>query len=120
MNKQIIKAAQGAGKLVHQAGSKKAWADRKNEYMSREFKGNDSRLGPITAEQNQAEYDREKNEFYYNKDKAKLDYIPTDDSEVQDRSGIEDWQLAPQRKSALNMLGIMGGLSNRIAIWLET
>jgi len=106
MNKQIIKAAQGAGKLVHQAGAKKAWEDRKNEYMSREFKGNDSRLGPITPEQNQAEYDREKNEFYYNKDKGKLKLIPTDDGEVQDRSGIEDWQLAPQRKSALNMLGI--------------
>jgi len=92
MNKLIRKAAQGAGKMVHQAGAKKAWADHKAGYLKKE--------------DGQKEYDMEKGEFYYNKDKGKLRLIPTDDGEVQDRSGIEDWQLAPQRKSALNMLGI--------------
>ena len=86
MNKLIRKAAQGAGKLVHQAGSKKAWADHKAGYLKKEG--------------GQKEYDMEKGEFYYNKDKAKLKLIPTDDGEVQDRSGIEDWQLAPSRKSS--------------------
>lgn len=74
-----------------------AWKDFKAGYMNRSNK---------TPEENQAEYDREKGEFYYNKEKGKLRLIPTDDGEVQDRSGIEDYQLAPDRKSALNMLGI--------------
>jgi hypothetical protein len=77
--------------------SVKAWKDFKSGYMNRSDK---------TPEENQAEYDREKGEFYYNKEKGKLRLIPTDDGEVQDRSGIEDYQLAPDRKSALNMLGI--------------
>ena len=68
--------------------------------MDRKFKGNDERLGPITPEQNKAEYDREKNEFYYDTDKKKLRLIPTDDGEVQNRSGIKDWQLAPDRKKS--------------------
>ena len=40
--------------------------------MVRKFKGNDERLGPITAQQNQDEYDREKHEFYYDTDSKKL------------------------------------------------
>ena len=72
--------------------SAKAWKEHKAGYLKKE--------------DGQKEYDMEKGEFYYNKDKGKLRLIPTDDGEVQDRSGIEDWQLAPQRKSALNMLGI--------------
>lgn len=76
-----------------------AWAQHKKSYMDRKFKGNDERLGPITPEQNKAEYDREKNEFYYDTNKKKLRLIPTDDGEVQDRTGIKDWQLAPDRKS---------------------
>tara|TARA_R100000655_G_scaffold61572_1_gene99990 strand:+ start:620 stop:1024 length:405 start_codon:yes stop_codon:yes gene_type:complete len=74
-----------------------AWKDFKSGYMNR---------GNKTPEENQAEYDREKNEFYFNKEKGTLRLIPTDDAEIQDKSGIEDWQLAPSRKSALNMLGI--------------
>ena len=46
------------------------------------------------------EYDREKGEFYYSPKHGKLRLIPTDDGEVQDRSGIEKWQLAPDRKSS--------------------
>ena len=115
MNKQIIKAAQMASKVGHQAGAKKAHADNKTSYMDREGKTTVKRqpdgsykksVTKITPEQNQAEYDGEKNEKFYSKKTGKLEYIPTDDGEVQDRSGIEDWQLAPQRKSALNMLGI--------------
>ena len=71
--------------------SVKAWKDFKSGYMNRSDK---------TPEENQAEYDREKGEFYYNKEKGKLRLIPTDDGEVQDRSGIEDYQLAPDRKSS--------------------
>ena len=82
-----------------------AWKDFKSGYMNR--KEHPARPGkPISAEENQAEYDREKNEFYYDTNKKKMRLIPTDDAEQQDRSGIEDYQLAPDRKSALNMLGI--------------
>ena len=48
----------------------------------------------------QKEYDMEKGEFSYDHDKKKLRLIPTDDGEVQDRSGIEKWQLAPDRMSS--------------------
>ena len=76
-----------------------AWKDFKSGYMNR---------GNKTPEENQAEYDREKNEFYFNKEKGTLRLIPTDDGEVQDRSGIEKWQLAPDRMSSGK------GKSNRI------
>jgi len=53
----------------------------------------------------QKEYDMEKGEFYYSPKHGKLRLIPTDDGEVQDRTGIEKWQLAPDRKSsALNQM----------------
>ena len=42
-----------------------AWNNFKSSYTNRKFRGNDERLGPITPEQNLAEYNREKNEFYY-------------------------------------------------------
>tara|TARA_B100001564_G_C20474647_1_gene594235 strand:- start:276 stop:791 length:516 start_codon:yes stop_codon:yes gene_type:complete len=109
MNKQIIKAAQMASKVGHQAGAKKAHADNKASYMDREGKTTVKRqpdgsykksVIKTTPEQNQTEYDREKNEKFYSKKTGKLEYIPTDDGEVQDRSGIEKWQLAPDRKSS--------------------
>ena len=77
--------------------------------MKRKYKGNNPKLGPITAEQNKAEYDREKLEFYYNTDENKMKMIPTDDGEQRDKTfmgKLENYQLAPERKSALNMLGI--------------
>jgi hypothetical protein len=66
-----------------------AWGDFKKGYMNRKFKGNNEKLGPITPEQNKAEYDREKNEFYYDTDKKKLRLIPTDDGEVETPSRQE-------------------------------
>jgi len=86
-----------------------AFSKMKNDYMSRKFKGNDERLGPITPEQNQKEFDREKHEFYYNTTENKMKMIPTDDGEQRIPSfmnKLESYQLAPERKSALNMLGI--------------
>ena len=75
----------------------KAWAEFKKGYMSR--KEHPARPGePISAQENQDEYDREKNEFYYDVERGKLRLIPTDDAEQQDRSGIKDWQLAPSMK----------------------
>ena len=56
----------------------------------------------------QKEYDMEKGEFFYSPQHKKLRLIPTDDGEVQDRSGIEKWQLAPDRMSSGK------GKSNRI------
>jgi len=76
-----------------------AWKKHKAGYMERTNK---------TPEENQKEYDMEKGEFYFNTKKNKMRLIPTDDGEVQDRSGIEDYQFAPDRKSALNMLGVSG------------
>ena len=48
----------------------------------------------------QEEYDMEEGEFFYSPEHKKLRLIPTDDGEVQDRSGIEKWQLAPDRMSS--------------------
>ena len=76
-----------------------AWSNMKSAYTNREFKGNDERLGPITPEQNEAEYNAEKNEFYFDTDSKKLKLIPTDDGEVQDedfKSKLKSWQLAPR------------------------
>lgn len=64
----------------------KAWKEHKAGYLKKEG--------------GQKEYDMEKGEFYYSPKHKKLRLIPTDDGEVQDRSGIEKWQLAPDRKSS--------------------
>ena len=66
--------------------SSKAWKAHKAEYLKKPG--------------GQEEYDREKGEFYYSPKHGKLRLIPTDDGEVQDRTGIEKWQLAPDRKSS--------------------
>ena len=72
-----------------------AWKNFKKGYMDRKEK-----MGkPISAEENKAEYDREKNEFYYDTNKKKMRLIPTDDAERQDKSGIQSWQLAPDMKA---------------------
>jgi len=66
--------------------SAKAWKEHKAGYLKKEG--------------GQKEYDMEKGEFYYSPKHKKLRLIPTDDGEVQDRSGIKDWQLAPERQSS--------------------
>ena len=68
--------------------SAKAWKAHKAEYLKKEG--------------GQEEYDREKGEFFYSPKHKKLRLIPTDDAEVQDKSGIEKWQLAPDRKSSIS------------------
>ena len=71
--------------------SSKAWKAHKEAYLKK----------PGGLE----EYNREKGEFYYSPKHGKLRLIPTDDAEVKDKSGIEKWQLAPDRKSsALNQV----------------
>ena len=75
-----------------------AWKQFKKGYMDRKEK-----MGkPISAEENKAEYDREKNEFYYDVDKKKMRLIPTDDAERRDTSGLKSWQLAPSMKSPID------------------
>jgi hypothetical protein len=66
--------------------AQKAWKAHKAEYLKKPG--------------GQKEYDMEKGEFYYSPKHGKLRLIPTDDGEVQDRTGIEKWQLAPDRKSS--------------------
>ena len=84
-----------------------AWKDFRKEYMDRGGKTSVQRQEdgsykkieiPTSAEENEAEYDREKNEFYYDIKSGKMKLIPTDDGEKQDRSGIQNWQLAPSMK----------------------
>ena len=88
----------------------KAWNRRKAEYMDRthKFVGHPSER-PITADENLAEWNREKNEFYYDTDRKKLRLIPTDDAEKQDQSfknKLKKWQLPPlDRRSPLNQNG---------------
>ena len=75
-----------------------AWKQFKKGYMDRKEK-----MGkPISAKENKAEYDREKNEFYYDIDKKKMRLIPTDDAERRDTSGLKSWQLAPSMKSPID------------------
>ena len=76
--------------------SSNAWKEFKKGYMDR---------GNKTPEENEKEYNMEKNEFYYDTERGKLRLIPTDDGEVQDRSGIEKWQLAPSMKSPMKSRG---------------
>ena len=75
--------------------SSNAWKEFKKGYMSRSNK---------TPEENEKEYNMEKNEFYYDTERGKLRLIPTDDGEVQDKTGIEKWQLAPSMRSPLDMM----------------
>jgi len=77
----------------------KAWNKFKSGYMNRthKFKGRKNER-PLTAEENLAEYNREKHEFYYDTHKNKMSYIPTDDAERQDesfKSNLKKWQLPP-------------------------
>ena len=70
----------------------KAWNKFKSGYMNR---------SQFTPEYNKKEYDREKNEFYYNTEKKKMRLIPTDDAERQNedfKSKLKKWQLAPLNK----------------------
>jgi len=79
----------------------KAWKDFKAGYMNRK-----EHMGkPITAEENLAEYNREKGEFYYDHKKKKLRLIPTDDGEQKIMKGIDKSQLAPDRKSSKKIPG---------------
>jgi hypothetical protein len=76
----------------------KAWNNMKSGYMNRKFKGNDERLGPITPEENLAEWNMEKNEFYYDTNRNKLRLVPTDDGEIPIegfKKGLKKWQLPP-------------------------
>jgi hypothetical protein len=80
-----------------------AWKNFKKGYTDRKFKGNNEKLGPITPEQNIAEYNREKNEFYYDPKSGDFKMIPTDDGEKEIkgfRDDKEEWQFAPDRKSS--------------------
>tara|TARA_Y100000401_G_scaffold59553_1_gene47249 strand:+ start:60 stop:722 length:663 start_codon:yes stop_codon:yes gene_type:complete len=98
----------------------KAWADFKAGYMNRK-----EHMGkPITAEQNLAEYNREKTEFYYDRNKKKLRLIPTDDGEQKIMDGIEKNQLAPDRKSSMSPLNKEGKkdacyhkVKSRVKVW---
>ena len=98
----------------------KAWKDFKAGYMNRkEYMGK-----PITAEENLAEYNREKGEFYYDHDKKKLRLIPTDDGEQKIMKGIDKNQLAPDRKSSMSPLNKEGKkdacyhkVKSRVKVW---
>jgi hypothetical protein len=71
-----------------------AWNKRKAEYMNRK-----EHMGkPISAEENLAEWNREKNEFYYDTQRNKLRLVPTDDGEIPIKGfkeGLNKWQLPP-------------------------
>ena len=76
----------------------KAWKDFKEGYMSRTKHPATGK--PIDSTYNKNEYDREKHEFYFDKNKKKMKLIPTDDGEQRILDGIDKSQLAPDRKSS--------------------
>jgi len=80
----------------------KSWDNFKSGYMTRthKFKGRKNER-PLTTEENLAEYNREKHEFYYSPKERKLTYIPTDDGEVPIKGfkeNLKKWQLPPLNK----------------------
>ena len=80
----------------------KAWKNFKAGYMNR--KTHPATGKPITAEENLAEYNREKNEFYYDTERNKLRFIPTDDGEIPIqgfKENLKDWQLPPATDTPL-------------------
>ena len=93
--KQIVSSG-GDSEEADSIASVKAFNELKQSYMKRKFKGNNEKLGPITPEQNIAEYNRESREFYYDPNAGKLRLIPTDDAEMPDLTGIKAYQLAPK------------------------
>ena len=100
----------------------KAWKDFKAGYMNR--KTHPATGKPISAEENLAEYNREKGEFYYDHDKKKLRLIPTDDGEQKIMKGIDKNQLAPDRKSSMSPLNKEGKkdacyhkVKSRVKVW---
>tara|TARA_R100001443_G_scaffold12367_1_gene21960 strand:- start:234 stop:656 length:423 start_codon:yes stop_codon:yes gene_type:complete len=74
-----------------------AWNKFKASYMDRTEK-----MGkPITPEENLAEYNREKNEFYYDTNRNELRLVPTDDAEMKDQrflDTLDSFQLPPQQQ----------------------
>ncbi len=89
-----------------------AWNKMKSGYMNRthKFKGRPNER-PLTAEENLAEWNMEKNEFYYDTQRNKLRLVPTDDGEIPIegfRENLKPWQLAPERRSSspVNFMGI--------------
>ena len=87
-----------------------AWNKMKSGYMNRthKFKGRPNER-PLSAEENLAEWNMEKNEFYYDTNRNKLRLIPTDDGEIPIegfKKGLKKWQLPPlDRRSPLNQNG---------------
>ena len=79
----------------------KAFKLDKENYMKREFRGNDPRFGPITSEQNAAEAKAEQSTKYFDLNLQKLKLIPTDDGEQEIkgfRESKQKWQFAPLNK----------------------
>tara|TARA_Y100000361_G_scaffold64167_1_gene56360 strand:+ start:315 stop:893 length:579 start_codon:yes stop_codon:yes gene_type:complete len=86
----------GTIKLSDEGRAAKGFRDEFGNYMGREFKGNDERLGRITAEQNYKEAMGELREKYFDLERDKLRLIPTDDAEMQDenfKSKLKSYQL---------------------------
>ena len=86
----------GTVKLSDEGRATKGFRDEFGNYMGREFKGNDERLGRITPQQNFQEAMRELPEKYFDLEKNKLRYVPTDDAEMPDeefKSKLKPYQL---------------------------
>tara|TARA_Y100000004_G_C8754237_1_gene343761 strand:+ start:98 stop:643 length:546 start_codon:yes stop_codon:yes gene_type:complete len=86
----------GTVKLSDEGRAVKGFRDEFGNYMGREFRGNDERLGRITAEQNYKEAMGELREKYFDLEKDRLRLIPTDDAERQDenfKSKLKPYQL---------------------------
>ncbi len=82
-----------------------AWNKMKSGYMNRthKFKGRPNER-PLSAEENLAEWNMEKNEFYYDTNRNKLRLIPTDDGEIPIKGfkeGLNKWQLAPLNQKVI-------------------
>ena len=95
--KQNGEAISSTGVKNDSTAAVNAWNKFKASYMDRTEK-----MGkPITPEENLAEYNREKNEFYYDTNRNELRLVPTDDAEMKDQrflDTLDSFQLPPQEQ----------------------
>tara|TARA_R100000734_G_C3251120_1_gene52670 strand:- start:41 stop:493 length:453 start_codon:yes stop_codon:yes gene_type:complete len=92
----IKQTVSSAGTETDSIRSIQAFKDEFGNYMGREFRGNDERLGKITPKQNYDEAMRELGEKYFDLQRGKLRLVPTDDAEMQDenfKSKLKSYQL---------------------------
>ena len=95
-NAAVKQTVSSAGTATDSIRSIQAFKDEVKNYMDREFKGNNPKLGRITPEENFREAMGELSGKYFDLEKGKLKGYPTDDAEMIDegfKSKLKSYQI---------------------------